>query len=290
MIAQLKAEFKKLLTVRSTYILTIVFIFLTALFTYLGTSRVFEEPAQPVMQESTTLSEQPPPEQSDKRQEQAEPPAPKLTNNLPNNKLLMSFQDNIIPVALFMSIVVILLMAHEFRYNTIFYTLTASNSRSKVLLAKNLVVVTYTTVFTLVTVGVVMAATYLAVNIKDLNLPPQDIEWWYTLARLLAYSLGFSLLGLAIITLVRNLTAAIVAIFFLPSVDAIISGLLASRQIEPTKWLPFSALGRVNNVISDTLAPSGALTSVTHAALVFAVYLVVVWVTAWYLFLRRDAS
>ncbi|MEK7153194.1 MAG: ABC transporter permease, partial [Patescibacteria group bacterium] len=46
-------------------------------------------------------------------------------------------------ISLFMTILAILLITHEYRYNTIMYTLTSSNRRSKALLSKAIVVSVY---------------------------------------------------------------------------------------------------------------------------------------------------
>lgn len=278
MVSTLKAEFKKLLSVRSTFLITLLALVLTGLFTYLGTSPVYEqEPPQEVSSESSKSTQAP-------SKPVDNPPPPKLSKNLSNNRLQTNFQDTISAVSLFITIVVILLMAHEFRYNTITYTLTSAKSRSRVLAAKILVGVVFTVVLALLAIIVTVAATYVAVNIKGLNLPPQEIDWLYVGGRLLAYALGFSLFGLGVITLLRNLTAGIVAVFLLPTIDSIAANILAGRNIEPVKFLPFSALGQVGNV-----GDSGPGPSLPRALIVFAIYLVVLWAVSWYLFLRRDA-
>src|ERR1035437_9377215 len=51
-------------------------------------------------------------------------------------------------VSIFAALVALLLFTHEYRYNTIMYTLTSSNSRTKVLLAKILVVTGFVVAFT----------------------------------------------------------------------------------------------------------------------------------------------
>jgi hypothetical protein len=130
-------------------------------------------------------------------------------------------------------------------------------------------------------------------------LPPQDsYNWGYIIARFIGYALGFSLIGLAVMVLVRNTVAGIVAIFVLPMIDGIASELLRSRDIEPTKFLPFSALTRVNSVAADYVPYQNAdipggndllQATVLGATAVFAVYFVGVWIVSWYLFLKRDA-
>jgi len=153
---------------------------------------------------------------------------------------------------------------------------------------------------TLLGIGLAVVATFAAISVKDLSLPAQDYNWLYVGARLISYSLGLSLTGLAIITLVRNLTAGVAAIFVLPTLDAIAGALLASRNIEATRALPFSALDRISSLMRDYMpqnTPNDGFTdpqrlpaTVLGATLVFVAYLVGLWVIAWVSFVRRDAN
>lgn len=288
MIATLKAEFQKLLTVRSTYVISGLLIFLTPLFVYLDTSAIYVPKDSGPAESSANIQAPPPADTSQTEQSSDKPPELIKSKDLPKDKLANNISGSIGAVALF-AVLAILLMAHEFRYNTIAYTLTAANSRSKVLLSKMIVVITSTAVLTTLMILLTVAATYLAVHIKGLNLPQQDIDWVAVPARLLAYLLSFSLLGLALITLLRNLTAAIVAIFMLPIVDSILAGLLRKNNIEPTDWLPFSALDRISSSLNNGVADT-SLPSVSRAVLTFGAYLIIIWAVSWYLFLRRDAN
>ncbi|HLG91283.1 MAG TPA: hypothetical protein VI336_03965 [Candidatus Saccharimonadales bacterium] len=298
MVPTLKAEFKKLLTVRSTYILAAIAIILVGLFTYFGTSRiVYEEEVEPA-----TSSQQSP--QAEQRAANDPPSRPEtrtvVIKDLPKERLISHLQDNIPVVALFTAVTVVLLMGHEFRYNTITYTLTTSNSRTKALASKIIVSIFYTALVTLLAMATIIAATYAAVHIKDLNLPPQTYNWGYILARLVGYALGFSLLALAIITLVRNLIAGVVAIFLLPTIDAVVGELLKNWDIEATKVLPFSALNRVENLAADYIprnVPDDGIAdlqllpaTLLGATAIFAAYFIGIWIISWYLFLRRDAT
>lgn len=305
MITQLKAEVRKLLTVRSTYIMMILALVFISLFAYFGTSGLTYEEAVCESTGEVLYSMN----HTDPRLEGTSPEevcggevsyVTKTDNNLPDDKLLYSLQEAVPIMATFASVVVILLMAHEFRYSTINYTLTISNSRSKVLLSKMLVSIVFVIAATLLAVGVSFAVTQAAINIKGLSLHTQDYNWLYILARHLGYVLGYALFSLGIITLVRNLTAGIAAIFVLPTLDSIAGFLLAARNIEPTKILPFTALDRFGNVATDLstsgttadfmVKTSSGAASVAVAGLVVAAYLLVVWLVTWYLFLHRDAN
>ncbi len=298
MLSTLKSDFRKILTVRSTYILVVIALFLTTFFTYLGTSAVsYQE------QVSGKVTEQKLPDgTTESRPDPNDPPVyvTKTERNLSKEKLISNLQEGVPVVTLFTTVVVVLFMAHEFRYNTIAYTLIAGRRRYVVLLSKLAVSATFITVVTLLAIGFTTAATFAAIGIKDLTLPAQDFNWLYIGARLLGYSLGFGLLGLAIITLVRNLTAGVAAIFVLPTLDAIAGALLSSRNIEATRVLPFSALDRISGLTRDFTPqnmPTDGITDVQRlpatvlgASFVFLLYLVALWLITWVSFLRRDAN
>lgn len=307
MIRQIKAEFLKLLTVRSTYILVIFAMLLTVLFGYFGTSAPmhYEEVCDQTGEvmysdsfvnpalETQTIEEVCPGGTTYKTL---------IDKNLPKEKLLQSLQETIPITVTLITIVAILLMAHEFRHGTISYTLTISNSRSKVLLSKLLVVSIFTVVVTLLALGLSCATVLITANIKNLILPPQDFNWLYVVARHVIYSLGYVLFCLGVTVLVKNLTASIAAAFVLPTLDGIAALLLASRDIEPIRYLPFMALDRFGSVAADIFGgaahPAGELVSVANkqpptawgALGVFGFYLIILWVVAWVLFLRNDAN
>lgn len=307
MFAQLKSEFRKLLTVRSTYILISLALILIALFSYTGTSaRTYEEAACAKTGEVLYTEGR-----TDPRLDQMSAKEicggtvnyNKITSrDLPKEKLLYNLQEALPVAVIFVSIVLILLIAHEYRYNIINHTLTISNSRSKVLLAKVTLSIIVTTLVALLAMAVSVGATYAAVGIKDLSLPAQDYNWLYIGARHIGYAVGYALFCVGIAALVRNLTAGIAAAFLLPTIDSIAGFLLSTRNIQPTKVLPFSALDRLGNVASDISArtvdaaeklsgaTSGRPATVLVAIGVFGLYLVGLWVITWILFLKRDAN
>lgn len=308
MLSQLKSEFRKLFSVRSTYILVVLALVLTVLFAYFGTSASTYEEAVCDSSGKVLYSR----DYTDERLENASPEElcegmvsynTKTSNDLPKERLLYSLQESLPLTVTFVSIVLILLVAHEFRYNTISYTLTTSNSRSKVLAAKLLIGILFTIATTLLTVGVTLATVYTAVSLKDLNLPPQDYNWMYVLGRHMVYALGTALLGMGVAVLLRSLVASIAAVFVLPIIDGIVGLLLMAREIEPTKILPFSALERFGNVAADMIPGTSADTAVRFGGMdassqatvlgslvVFGAYFIALWIITWILFLKRDAN
>jgi len=250
MINTLKAEFKKLLTVRSTYIITLLVTLLVIFVAFYIEGWRLDSAA---LRDPTQLA---------------------------------SDVTNALNISVFGAIVAILLMSHEYRYNTIMHTLTNSNSRSKVLLSKFLVVSAYA-LFLAVLIGVlspVMA--YLGVHLHGHALVPQSLHYGDLIWRSLFYSWGYGMAGLLLALLTRNQVASIVALFLIPDLGEPLLGLLLKHN---TVYLPFSSLNQVVRT-GDMGNPNNGTLTPGKAALVYGIYLVVGWLAAWILFLRRDAS
>lgn len=244
MMTAIKAEFRKLLTVRSTYIVSLLSIALVLFFSFY---------VEGMRGQDSALS------------------GAKLQNEILSAVGFMP---------IFAALVAILLVAHEYRYNTIMYTLTSINRRSKVLLAKLVATVTYTLVFVTVGVALGVLAMYLGLAVKDIALVPQHVYWGDIVWRVVFYSLAYAVLGLVLALLMRNVTAAITTIFLLPSTIEPLLGLLLK---ENAKYLPMSALEQVISTTSSRMSPG-------QAALVAGTYLVGAWLVAWLMFVRRDAN
>lgn len=247
MIAALKSEFRKLLSVRSTYLVTgLVVAFVIFIASYIEGWRLM-------------------------------PP------DLSNPNLLAADVLGALNVTVFGAIVAILLMTHEYRYSTIMYTLTACRSRTQVLIAKFIVVSAYALLLAVI-VGVLsplMSA--LGIHLHGNTLAPQTIHLWDLTWRSLFYGWAYGVAGLLIAVLVRSQIASITALFLIPGLAEQLLTLLLKKN---AVYLPFSAL---NEVIRNGNMGGGSLTP-GRAALVFGGYLLVGWIVAWVLFLRRDAN
>ncbi len=249
MFPAIKSELRKLFTIRSTYIVSIVAMLLAAFFSfYIEGLRGADNMLQPAKLQNEILS-------------------------------CLSV------LALFGSIVATLLITHEYRYSTIMYTLTSSNSRTKVLLAKVIALTGYVVLFTIIGVAVSVGSMYFGLAVKHITLVPQHVAWGDLIWRTMFFSWAYGIAGLILGLLMRQVVGAIVAIFMFPSTIEPLLGLLLKDN---AKYLPFTALNHVVDT-SNGPASSGALTAGKSAA-VFGVYLLVGWVVAWILFLRRDAN
>lgn len=184
-------------------------------------------------------------------------------------------------ISVFVAIVSILLVTHEYRYNTIMYTLTSSNSRSKVLFAKLAVIAMYALAFTVLVMVITALLTLIGAHMQHESIPPQQFYYWDALWRVGFFVLGYALIGMIFALLFRHVVGAIVTFLILPST---IEGLLSLLLKENTKYLPFSALNQVQSGVSiGGLAPG-------RAALIVVGYIIIGWLVAWWLFVRRDAN
>jgi ABC-type transport system involved in multi-copper enzyme maturation permease subunit len=254
--SQLAGELRKLFTVRSTYIMTalgLLIVVVTA-FWVEGYKGISGSPAA----------------------------------NLESNAVEEIIKNTALSGGGFGVIIAILFMAHEYRYNTIMYTLTASNSRHKVLASKIIVMLGFGIALTFTSIVVGLALYDLGLSFRDATLPTQEVNWPYMGGRILFYNLAQMMLGLILATLTRSITAAIAIVFLAPATIEPLLGLLLK---EKAAYLPYASLERVISAFGGEAAQivSGTL-SVGRAVFVASTYIIIGWIITWYLFIRRDAN
>lgn len=209
MISELKAEFRKLLSVRSTYLLTVIGLLLGTFISFwiFGYKDVQKAGMSPDV----------------------------LASSILNVVSIMS---------LFLSFLAVLLVGHEYRYNLITYTLTSARRRTNVffakLLATNLLAIGITALMAVASVGLFylgqhmahVAAIHQTVNVTEIL--------WRSLATIIA-SITFAFI---ITMLLRSLIGAIALVLVLPTTVETLLGLLLK---ENTKYLPYTALGNLTS-------------------------------------------
>jgi len=247
MIAALRSEFRKLLTVRSTYFILGFVLLLEVFFAVYATGY-------------------------------------KATATQLANPAYLSIQvtDAITTVAALLSIVGILLVTHEYRYNTIVFTLTAARSRTVVLLAKTIAISVFAIVASLIAGFISPLLTMLGVFIAGHEIGPQIFNVWDLLWRTAFFGWGFSMLAMIFAFIIRAQVGAIVAVFLVPSTVESLLGLLLKNNVV---YLPFSSLASVTTAVTQP-----AVISYGKAALVASAWIIGGWIVAWILFLRRDAN
>lgn len=247
MIATLKSEFRKLFTVRSTYAIFIISLALVALFAGFGDGY-----------KAIQASLQDP------------------------GKLMGESYDAIVFVGLILAFAGLLLVGHEYRYNTVMYTLTASNRRVKVLAAKFLTVSSFAVVC-----GIIMGlfsplATIIGAHLHGYHIAPQHFDYWTVIWRCAFVGWGYAMYAFILTFIMRNQIGSIVTFLLIPLIGESIIGHIFTKS---NNYMPFTMLQSVAQ-------PQGLgnHTSTLHATVVALTYIVVGLVVGTALFVRRDAN
>jgi ABC-type transport system involved in multi-copper enzyme maturation permease subunit len=246
MMASLYAEFRKFLTVRSTYIGSGLALLLGGFVAFWG---IGYKGSPDLLRQSDALQH--------------------------------AATDVVSLVGVFVGILAILLICHEYRYNTISYTLTASNSRFRVLISKMIVTAAYALLMTFVAIAITIALVSLGANMAGVSMGAQSIDFYSLLWKTIAYTVGSAWLGLVLGFLSRSLVFALVMYFLIPMVEEIMNNLL---KISPN-YLPTAAQNQIlqTNPGPDVFSPIASLG-------VFAIYMAVGFIASSALFIKRDAS
>jgi ABC-type transport system involved in multi-copper enzyme maturation permease subunit len=245
MIAALKAEFRKLLTVRSTYVL---FLFSLALCSVLIGFWIFGyKNVQHAHTDTSALF----------------------------NSLLAAVST----VGVFLSFIAVMLVGHEYRYNTIMYNLTNTNSRTWLFLAKWKAAVVFALVFAAIVVALNWALFYVGLSLHHIHPVAQQVPMWSFLWRSAVTIVGDISFAFIITMLLRNLIAAIAVVLVLPTTIETLLQLLLKDNV---KYLPYTALGNLTNVTTKI--------SYTFSLWVVLAYIAVGGVAAYLLFRKRDAN
>jgi ABC-type transport system involved in multi-copper enzyme maturation permease subunit len=247
MIPTLKSEFRKILSVRSTYGLIafalVVVIFIAGFIEGFHSAPEYLRGAGLLQSESTTA---------------------------------------IMFVGFILAFVGLLLMGHEYRYNTIMYSLTAPNRRLKVFLSKFIIVATFGLVTSLIITFFSPLCTILGAALHGHHIGPQHFDYFAIIWRCVACGVAYALYALILVSIMRNQIGAIVTFLLLPLIGENILGLLLKKNVI---YLPFTAAQAIANPQS-----MGNHTSSLHELGVVAVYVAVGAVVSAVLFVRRDAN
>lgn len=187
--------------------------------------------------------------------------------------------------AIFITITAILIVAHEYRHNTIAYTVISARRRYQIFAAKTAVALLYASVISLLVICVTVAGVYFGLSLADKTIPTQDLSLTSQSLQWLVYIWGYALVGLIIAFIVRGLVWSIVLYFVVPSIEGIISLLLKDNG----KFLPFRALD-ATAATSIGAVPGSPNLSHSSAIYLTIAYILVFGVIACYLFIKRDAT
>jgi ABC-2 type transport system permease protein len=247
MIPALKTEFRKLLTVRSTYFIVGVTLLIVMFFAGLITGLRGDAAS---LHSPTLLAEQ-------------------SSNGIVFGGLILAFAG-------------MLLVGHEYRYNTIMYTLTASNRRYKILLAKLVVVTVFAVLASLLITFFSPLCTIVGTHLAGKAIGPQTYDLWSLVWRCVFCGWGYAMYAFMLVFIIRSQVGSIVTFLLFPLIGESILGQLLKNN---SKYLPFTA---VQSVATPTQL--GNHTTSVHAALTVLVYVAVGLVLSAVLFQKRDAN
>lgn len=249
MIPSIKSESRKILSIRSTYVILLLGVALNILFAFYVTGWQLDAES---LQSANFMASQ--------------------------------VVSSVSALGLFGALVGILLVTHEYRYNTIMYTLTANKSRTQVLLAKLVTATVFAVVFTAFFAVLSPLLSLLAINIRNLELGPQSFDVWNIAWRSLMAGWAYVIYGIILALIIRVQVGAIAALFLIPTVEPLIGLVLKQKQA----YLPFMAL---NNLITvGGQEGPGSSIPYQRAAIAVGAYVAVGLIVSWILFLRRDAN
>jgi ABC-type transport system involved in multi-copper enzyme maturation permease subunit len=248
MIPALKSEFRKLLTLRSTYFIIAICMAMVAFFA--GYIEGFKATPESLQKNAGLL-------------------ASESTNAIVFAGFILAFAG-------------LLLMGHEYRYNTIMYSLTSANRRIKVLIAKFVAVTVFVAAVSLLLMFFSPLCTILGAALHGHHIAPQVYDYSSLIWRCLFCGWGYSMYAFLLVVIMRNQIGAIVTFLAFPMIGENILGLLLKGN---TKYLPF-------NAVQTIAAPMdlGNHASSGRAALTVSVYVAVGLVVGAILFVRRDAN
>ena len=181
-----------------------------------------------------------------------------------------------------LGLIVLLQITHEYRYNTIYYTMTLARSRTTIFFAKVLVatLIMFTGAALFMALGV--ASGLAGVAVSGDSLGTQSIAWSNLLTHGGMYVWGAGIYALIIGFILRSQVGAIVVYLFGASIAEQLLGLLLKSN---AGYLPFKALeGTLMQVpVMGVFNPEKSMVIVLG-------WVVLAGTAAWLLFRHRDAN
>lgn len=181
--------------------------------------------------------------------------------------------------SLLLAIVAIISVGHEYRYNTILYSLTSARQRMTVLVSKLTALLVSALFISIILAALSAAAFYVGQSVAGINTVPQAMPGFDFIWRMVVQVLVYVLIGFGLAVILRSLIAAIAIVLIVPST---VESLLYLLLKENTKYLPFTAVSNIADTTSRV--PLGL------SAVVVMGYVGVLLVVAAVLFQKRDAN
>jgi ABC-type transport system involved in multi-copper enzyme maturation permease subunit len=194
-------------------------------------------------------------------------------------------------MSIFLGLIGVMAIGHEYRYATMRPTLSALPRRSILMAAKVVVVLAWVAVFTLIAQALRFLIVWLILGSKFTSGHPFSYHrlWLGSIG----YPMVYALIGLAFAALFRSMPAAIVILIVMPLIaENLIRALLqidALHGIRPLgKVMPFAAGNAVMHYGND-IPFKGEQVAPWTGAIIYVAFLCIVLGIAWALFEKRDA-
>jgi len=247
MIPAIRSEFRKLLTVRSTYINVAICLAIVALFAGFGSGFRMEK-----------------------------------ASAHDAGYLMSQSMSAIVFVGMILAFVGLLLAGHEYRYNTIMYTLTSTNRRHKVLASKFVAITVFAIVASLLVAFFSPLCTIVGAHLAGKTLGPQHFDTWSVIWRSVVTGWGYAMYAFILLLIIRNQIGAIVTYLLVPLIG---ENILMQLFKNIGKNLPFTALQAVSQPTA-----LGNHTTTAHSVMVVLIYVAIGLLVSTVLFVRRDAN
>lgn len=251
-------EWRRITSIRSTYVLALSFLAATAAVAYL----IFQMSQQGFVQEDGTLA----------------PAAPvQLGTVIVAGTNFLS--------AIFLTTIAAQSFGHEYRYGMIRLTLSEFPRRWQVFAAKLLMVLAWVVVLFALSIAVAI----LVLKLTGASVDTVDSQTWGQVGRAALYLVGYCAIAFALTVVTRNLVLGVVIPLLLGAVvEPLAAAGLADRLPWLPQWLPISAGTRFVDGAADAAGAAGAQ-AMAPGGLVFLAWVVALLVVAYLLLDRRDA-
>lgn len=183
--------------------------------------------------------------------------------------------------SIFVLVLGILGMTSEFRHNTVTETFLVTPTRGQVVTAKLVTFAVVGLIFALLAAAATVAVALAALASKGIDVAVGDYAG--VLAGVVAITVAYGLLGVAVGSLIRNSTAAVIVAL---AWSFVVEGLLVGLVPEIGRWLPGGAAAAV----SGQSVPGSELLAPAVAVLVLAAYVVAFSAAGTRFVIRRDIT
>lgn len=180
-------------------------------------------------------------------------------------------------LSLILSFAAVLSVGHEYRYNTIMYSLVMARSRAQVFFAKWLVLLVFGLLAGALVIAAGVGTLHLGWAVGDVNPVAQNVDWASLAWRSALAIAGGMTYAYMFTMIVRSQVSAFTLILLLSSLLESLAGLLLKENV---KYLPYTGLSGLYRDGTD----------LKQTVWTVVAYMVGLGIVAYILFRKRDAN